>query len=256
MSAQISGARRALLLHHDPASDGGEVGERLHERGYRLTDHQVDMRDAGPAAREPIPDVRRFDVVVALGGAPSLAGPTREQPWVQDVTATLRIAASHDIPVLGICLGGQLLTLALGGDVHAADQPEFGWTPVSSVQFSVLAGEWFQWHYDWLRPPEGATLVAGTPEHPQAFISGRSLGLQFHPEVTPQIVAAKLRGGGDVEMQARGLDPAKMLAQTQSHQHSNAERARRLVDAWLDPGWGDEGNASPSIHGNSLVDRP
>ena len=91
----------------------------------------------------------------------------------------LLTAAHHRaIPILGICFGGQLLAHALGGSVGPIDRPEIGW----------CEGPWAQWHLDGFVVPPGAVELARSPSGPQAFLIGRTLGLQFHPEVDESIM--------------------------------------------------------------------
>jgi len=105
---------------------------------------------------------------------------------------------------------------ALGGESFRAKRPEIGWFRVRSKDADLVsAGPWFEWHFDSFTLPPGAQLVAETDVGPQAYIVGRSLGLQFHPEVTPDIVGRWVRGhldsgGGDVG----GIDLEAMQEET------------------------------------------
>ena len=91
--------------------------------------------------------------------------------------------------MLGLCFGGQLLARVLGGEVFRATWPRSAGCPCGRNDPALVPeGPWFQWHFDTFTLPPGATLVAETDVGPQAFVGGRSLGLQFHPEVTPEIM--------------------------------------------------------------------
>ena len=106
-----------------------------------------------------------------------------EPAWIPAHLKLLRDALATQTPVLGICFGAQALALAAGGAVARAADPEIGWvTPETGV--AELAGPWLAWHLDATTAPERATVLARTARAVQAFRLGRSLGIQFHPEVT------------------------------------------------------------------------
>ena len=147
----------------------------------------------------------------------------------------LRRAHDADVGVFGICFGGQLLALAHGGGVEKSTDPELGWVVVSSADEQVVAsGPWFQWHYDrWTLPP-GATEVARNGHASQAFVLGRNLAVQFHPEMTPDILARWFAAGGQADIDRLGVDGPALEELTRTHDAVNRERAHRLVDAFLD----------------------
>jgi hypothetical protein len=90
-----------------------------------------------------------------------------------------------------------------------------------------------QWHYDTFTLPPGAALLAESPAGPQAFTLGRSLGVQFHPEVTPEIVASWVESGRD-QLARAGLDPDRVLTETRELARENRLRAWQLLDAFMD----------------------
>jgi GMP synthase-like glutamine amidotransferase len=110
---------------------------------------------------------------------------------------------------------------------------EIGWLPVrSSDPELVPEGPWFQWHFDSFTVPPGATVIAETDVGPQAFVAGRSLGLQFHPEVTTQImddwvVAYRHELDGD------GVDPDALLVETKRLEDDSRARAMQLFERFL-----------------------
>ena len=141
---------------------------------------------------------------------------------------------ASDRPVLGICFGGQVLSAALGGTVEAADGPEVGWHAVQSeCSNGLFDGPWFQWNVDRFTLPDGSVELARNEHGVQAFRSGRSLGTQFHPEVTPSLVGNWL-AQLDEWVKRTSVDPERLLAETQKQHPEARHRADRLVDWFLD----------------------
>ena len=154
--------------------------------------------------------------------------------WVGEELGFLRAAHDGGVPVLGICFGGQALAAALGGAVELSPQPELGWTLVDSHDPDLVeVGPWFQLHQDRWRLPPGAREVATTGIASQAFVLGRSMGVQFHPELTPTILQAWLDSGDRDYLLARGVDPDALLVTTKMQADAARERAGRLVDRFL-----------------------
>jgi GMP synthase-like glutamine amidotransferase len=137
------------------------------------------------------------------------------------------------VPVLGICFGGQLLARVLGGRSYRSEIAEIGWLPVRSKDPSLLSnGPWFQWHFDTFTVPPGAHLIADSAVGPQAFTSGRSLGVQFHPEVTTEIMdrwVATYRH----ELDQEGVDPDLLLKETYQRAGQTRAAAWRLFDGFM-----------------------
>jgi GMP synthase-like glutamine amidotransferase len=138
------------------------------------------------------------------------------------------------VAVLGLCFGGQVLSTALGGEVRRVDTPEFGWHEVDTdLPDAIAPGPWFEWHYDGFTVPEGATEIARTAVSPQAFRAGRSVGTQFHPEITVEIVNLWI-SMDERALRAHGVDPAVMAARTEEEAVDNRARSDALVDWFLD----------------------
>ncbi len=132
-------------------------------------------------------DPAGYDLIVPLGSEEHAYDDG--VPWIERELTILRRAASLGIPTFGICFGGQSLARALGGSVQRAPAPEIGWFEVRTSDPDLIApGPWFQWHFDSFIAPPGATVLAESAVGPQAFAVGRAIGLQFHPEVTAEIV--------------------------------------------------------------------
>ncbi len=227
---------RALVIQHDHLCLPGFVGERLSERGFEIVVHEVvaEEHHHAPAVRSDFPDPTDFDVIVAMG-APWSAYEDSVQSWLLPELQLLRDADAARVPVLGVCFGGQLLAAAHGGSVERAERPELGWFEIDSDDgVLVPGGLWFEWHYDRWRLPPGAVEVSRNASTSQAFVLGRNLAVQFHPEIDETILAGWLAGEGDGEARQAGVDPAALLAETRQQSLHSRPRAHRLVDAFLD----------------------
>jgi GMP synthase-like glutamine amidotransferase len=142
-------------------------------------------------------------------------------------------ALARDIPVLGICFGGQHLARVLGGTVARASRPEVGWLGVESLDPATVApGRYLQWHRDAFTVPPGARLLARSPVSAQAFRHGRHLGVQFHPEVTPAI-ALDWATSYPESVRDAGTTVAAVRAGGEEHAAGARRRAFALFDAFL-----------------------
>ena len=147
--------------------------------------------------------------------------------------------------MLGLCFGGQLLAAAHGGRVVRSSVPEVGWHVVHSDEPELLSpGPWFQWHFDRWQTPPTAREIARNGAASQAFIYGRNLALQFHPELDPAMLAGWLDNGGASSLSEKGYDVAAIVAQTRTESPAARMRAHHLVDAFL-----DQVARSPSLSG-------
>jgi GMP synthase-like glutamine amidotransferase len=210
------------VLEHDQDAPAGLLGAWAAQRGVAL---EV------VAAGTPIPDPAGRPFLVSLGAEASAYDDT--VPWLAAERAVLERALACDVPILGICFGGQHLARALGGVVAPARRAEVGWLEVESLAPDVVPhGPWLQWHRDCFTVPPGAELLARSPVCPQAFRAGPHLGVQFHPEVTPAIAldwgthypASVIEGGTTLDA---------VLAGGEAHAAGARARAYRLFDAFL-----------------------
>lgn len=228
---------RALVIQQDHVSPTGPVGEALVERGYDVEEFLVVPEEHfhAPAVEVVFPDPMDYELVIPMGAPWSVYDEATLGVWVLEEVALLRRAHDAGIPVLGICFGGQALATALGGAVERAPSPEIGWVSVVTDEPGLIEpGPWFQWHHDrWVTPP-GARQVATTDLAPQAFVAGRSLGVQFHPELTSAQLTGWLDNGGATYLLSHGQDPDDLLARTRAEEADAATRTHRLVDRFLD----------------------
>ena len=220
---------RALVIQYDTDAPAGLIGTWLRARGVEEHVHRVSPGDGdgnGP------PDPRDYDLIVPLGSEAAAYDDT--VPWLASQLTLLRRAAEADIPTLGICFGSQLLARALGGQAMRNGGPEIGWVRVHSDDPELIAeGPWMEWHYDTFTAPPGARLIAHSAAGPQAYTIGRSLGVQFHPEVTPEIVRRWVSLDG-VKLRAAGVDPDRLLADAREGAGEYRARAWRLMNAFVE----------------------
>jgi GMP synthase-like glutamine amidotransferase len=156
------------------------------------------------------------------------------RPFVARSRRLLERAVEADVPVLGVCFGGQLLARVLGGQAFRAAQSEIGWIPVRTRDPELVSeGPWFQWHFDSFTTPPGATLIAESDAGPQAFVKGRHLAVQFHPEVTPEIMENWVRTYRH-ELDDEGVDPDALLEETQQRAEASRAASLRLLSRYLD----------------------
>ena len=228
---------RALFVQHDHVSPAGPVGDALAARGYDLEEFLVvpPERFHRPDVVADFPDPTGFDLVVPMGAPWSVYDEATIGSWLRPEVDFLQRAHGAGVPVLGICFGGQALALALGGQVRRSVGVELGWALIDSDDHALVEpGPWFQWHRDrWVDPPAVASL-ARTPVAPQAFRSGRSLAVQFHPELTVSMLKGWLGNGGDAELHDLGLSGDVLLSRTRAEEPEAVARAFRLVDRFLD----------------------
>jgi GMP synthase-like glutamine amidotransferase len=169
--------------------------------------------------------------ICALGSDHSPA--EREPPaWVGAEVDFLRAALDADVPILGLCFGGQALAAAGGGQVGPADPPEIGWIEIESDDPSAVpVGPWLHFHFHQLAVPPGGEEIARSPAGPAAFRLGRSLGVQFHPEGTPEIADAWTLFD-EQRLLPLGISPSAVAIQGRERAAAAAGAADVLFDAW------------------------
>ncbi|XRQ10541.1 type 1 glutamine amidotransferase [Actinomadura welshii] len=227
---------RALVIEHDSMTLAGPVGDRLVHHGFEVVELLVvpPERHRTPNVDVAFPEPSEWDLIVPMGAPWSVDDQASIGTWIGDELALLRKAHDTGVPVLGICFGGQALATALGGGVERAPRPEIGWVGIETDEPSLVGpGPWFQYHFDRWVPPPGAVEIARNDVAPQAFRIGRSLGVQFHPELTAAELELWLAGGGERDMRRLGLDPAAVLDRTRALAPAAERRAHAFVDAFL-----------------------
>ena len=181
---------RVLGFRHASFEDVGQFAPLLAARGVEL--QCVDLYAAGASP----PDTANADGLLFMGG-PMCAND--DLPFLKQELAIMREAGSRGQPILGICLGAQLLAKAFGGRVYVGKMPEIGWydielTPTGAADPLLARASVpqtvFQWHEDTFDLPAGAELLASSWAYRnQAFRCGKKIyGLQFHPEMTRDMI--------------------------------------------------------------------
>ena len=186
-----------LIIKHIPIEGPGSIGRFLKDTAWNMQIIDLSLRQHLPD------DTAGIEAVIILGG-PMNVYETEKYPFLKKEADFLRKALKGEVPVLGICLGAQLLAKACGAKIVKAGQKEMGWHEVYLTEAGradplfeglSLRLNIFQWHEDTFDIPDGGKLLAESPScRNQAFRYGRSAyGLQFHVEVTVDMVESWIK---------------------------------------------------------------
>lgn len=228
---------RALFIEHDHISLGGPIWRSLEKHGYEIERFLIvpESNYDSPNITTTFPNFNEYDLLVPMGAPYGAYEDDRIGNWLLPELEKLKQAHNDGIPILGICFGGQLMARALGGSVARAPKAEVGWIEIESDDKTLIpTGPWFAYHWDSWMTPKGATEIAKTDTANQAFVMGRTLALQFHPEVDPEVLEAWLsRESGCVEITGEGVDLDQLRNETLEQEIGSNKRAAELVDAFL-----------------------
>jgi len=200
----------AIFRHH-PGEGPGYLGAYLEARGMPWTLSRTDEGEKVPD------DPRAFAGLVFMGGPMSV---NDDLPWIAPTLALIRAAVAADVPVLGHCLGGQLIAKALGAEVTRNPVKEIGWGPVAVVPGEAAARwfgglrefESFHWHGETFAIPAGAARIASSAHCAnQGFALGPHLALQCHVEMTADLIRA-WASSGEREIRESRASPAVQTA--------------------------------------------
>src|SRR5712664_3709227 len=228
--------RPVAIFRTSPSEGPGYFATYLERRSIAW---QVMALDAGESVP---PDPRRFSGLAFMGGPMSV---NDELPWIAPALELIRDAVRKDVPVLGHCLGGQLMSKAFGGAVRANPVKEIGWGEVR-VADNAVAREWlgevrefisFHWHGETFSIPPGATRVLENAHcENQAYALGRHFGMQCHVEMTEELVRAWLRSGGDELRNSANSPSVQRPEQIEADLQKKLEQlhavADRIYDRW------------------------
>jgi GMP synthase (glutamine-hydrolysing) len=230
---------RALAIVHQPDAGPGVFAEELRDRDVELDEWTLSERGIAPPR-----EIADYDAVLSFGGAMH-ADQEDRHPWLRFEKDFLAAMLDDGMPVLGVCLGTQVLADAAGGVVRRASEPEIGWFEIevtdegaSDPVIGPLAPSFtgFQWHSYEAVPPDGAVILARTPVCSQAYRLGdRVWGIQFHAEVTAADVGHWIDDYRSDEDAVRiGVDPAKLREETEPRIGDWNRLGRELCGRFLD----------------------
>ncbi len=224
---------RAFVVEHDPLSTPERVGAHLEKRGFVLEPFVV-VKDVGdPEIEASFPDGESFDLVVLMG-SPWSVYDHGIRGWLLPELEFIERQMDHGVPILGICFGAQAISAALGGRVTMSQRPEYGWVTIDSLVDEIAAGPWFQFHHDEFTLPEGAVERGRNESGLQAFTIGRSLAVQFHPEMSGELIKSWCEAGGDEELVTAGVDPHELIEESYRLAVDSQPALERMLDWYLD----------------------
>jgi GMP synthase (glutamine-hydrolysing) len=229
----------AVVLSHVPFEDLGSLQPHLHARGCAI--ETVDVA----TARFPLSQAQACDLLIVLGG-PIGVYDSQDYPFLAGEIDCIRQRLAARKPILGICLGAQLMAAALGAHVYPGDRgAEIGWSPLLPANSEPLP-EWFaplfepgievfHWHGDTFDLPKNARWLAKTQlyDHQSFTVENFALALQFHPEVTENGLE-RWYVGHTCELHQKGIAVPGLRADAQKHAPALAQAANLFWKKWLD----------------------
>ncbi|HEV3177132.1 MAG TPA: glutamine amidotransferase [Stellaceae bacterium] len=231
------GPGTALAIRHVPFEDLGSFASVLRERGFAVAYRDAGLDDLG--AR----DLIDADLLIVLGG-PIGVYETTEYPFLKGEIAVVERRLKAGRPVLGLCLGAQIMAKALGARVYHGKRKELGWSPLTLTDAgskSALAElgartAVLHWHGDTFDLPRESELLASTRLYANQAFSWRqhALGLQFHIEATTRGLERWFVGHALEIASTRGVDLVKLRRETRRLGPRLEERGPRVLKAWLD----------------------
>jgi len=236
----MNGKKPIAVFRYSDTEGPGHFATFLDAQRLPWTLAKLDEGDPVPASSEPYAGL-------AFMGGPMSAND--ELSWTQPVLSLMRDARARKVPMIGHCLGGQMMSRALGGKVSRNPVKEIGWNRVT-VEDSPLARRWFgadvrefvtfQWHGDTFTiPPGGERILTGAHCPNQAYVvDDRHLGLQCHVEMTPEMIASWIASGaGEVRenLSSPAVQPVEtIVADMPRRLPVLSSTAERLYRRWIE----------------------
>jgi GMP synthase (glutamine-hydrolysing) len=228
--------KQAVALRHVAFEDLDALAGPLAAQGYAVRYCEAPTDDLAA------PELGAADLLIVLGG-PIGAYDDVLYPFLKDEIALIERRIAAGMPVLGLCLGAQLMARALGARVYPAGFKEIGWAPVRLSEagrescLAALRGDpVLHWHGDTFDLPAGATHLASTERTPnQAFALGRhALALQFHIETTARGLERWYVGHALEIASTKSTDVAGLRAAARRHAGALADTGGRVLSVWLE----------------------
>jgi GMP synthase-like glutamine amidotransferase len=227
------------IFRHNPTEGPGYFAIFLEQQGIPWQLIAIDAGDTIPISASP------YAGLCFMGGPMSVNDPL---PWIGPVCDLIRDAVNQDIPVIGHCLGGQLISKALGGRITRNPVKEIGWGTAMGEDHEIAA-HWlgaragatstvFQWHGETFSLPEGATrLFSSAHCANQMFVRGPHLAMQCHVEMTPEMIATWSQQWADEAISAADQPsvqtPVQMLEPIPVQLPLMRELSRQLYSVWI-----------------------
>ncbi len=188
---------------------------------------------------DPIPETG-FDKIVVLGGHMG-AYEVDEYPWLATEKEFIRLHLADETPLLGVCLGSQLVADVIGGRAYRSPETEAGLITLqptgagaADATVAAIEGPVVAWHNDTFELPADAELLAFTDGYPHAFRHGSALGVQFHPEVTPEMWRGWIQKVGTGDLVEAGVDPEELERRISTEASRLRSQAVAFFRSWLE----------------------
>jgi GMP synthase-like glutamine amidotransferase len=223
------------IFRHSPTEGPGYFATYLESRELPWRLVALDQDEAVPSRPE------KFSGLVFMGGPMSV---NDDLPWIAPVLELIRKAVAAQVPVLGHCLGAQLMSKALGGSVGRNPVKEIGWGEIE-VADNSQARDWFgpdltrfesfHWHGETFTIPPGGVRIMGNRNcENQGFVLGRNLGMQCHVEMTEQLIDSWCEAGAEEIFGSKTSPAVQSAEQMKSGMQEKIVAMRRVADRLYD----------------------